>query len=190
MFARTPTIRATPLGGAGGEGRARETTRPRVVGLGEDRAQGIHQIQGRGHEAPGARAVERGIGANHLDDAIGSKEICATHGAQRAEALRDDVEHQRALATTRHSTHTQDPPEFELQIDPREVVPRGTDDARALAAKMSGALVAFARSGDPNHAGLPTWPAYTPASRPTMVFENEKVSVMNDPDREARALVE
>jgi para-nitrobenzyl esterase len=65
----------------------------------------------------------------------------------------------------------------------------GTDDARSLAAKMSGALVAFAKTGNPNHAGLPSWPAYTAATRPTMVFENERVSVQNDPDREARTFV-
>jgi para-nitrobenzyl esterase len=65
----------------------------------------------------------------------------------------------------------------------------GTDDARSLAAKMSGALVAFARSGNPNHDGLPQWPAYTPAARPTMVFENASVAVKQDPDRDARALV-
>ncbi len=65
----------------------------------------------------------------------------------------------------------------------------GTDDARSLASKMSAALVAFAKSGNPNHAGLPDWPVYTPASRATMVFENERVSVKNDPDREARGVV-
>jgi para-nitrobenzyl esterase len=65
----------------------------------------------------------------------------------------------------------------------------GTDDARALAAKMSGALVAFARTGDPNHPGMPPWPAFTADGRATMVFENERVSVKADPDRNARALV-
>src|SRR6478672_2999591 len=65
----------------------------------------------------------------------------------------------------------------------------GTADARALAAQMSGALVAFAKTGKPAHAGLADWPAYTAATRPTMVFENERASVKNDPDKEARALV-
>jgi para-nitrobenzyl esterase len=65
----------------------------------------------------------------------------------------------------------------------------GTDDARALATKMSRALVAFARTGDPNHGGLPKWPAFTPDGRATMVFENDRVGVKIDPDREARALV-
>jgi para-nitrobenzyl esterase len=65
----------------------------------------------------------------------------------------------------------------------------GTEDARDLASKMSAALVAFTKTGDPNHAGLPTWPRFNPTERPTMVFENERVSVKNDPDKDARALV-
>ncbi len=65
----------------------------------------------------------------------------------------------------------------------------GTDDARSLAAKMSGAFVAFAKTGKPTHPGLPAWPAYSASVRPTMVFENGKTTVKNDPDREARALV-
>ena len=62
----------------------------------------------------------------------------------------------------------------------------GGDDARALSTKMSDALVAFAKTGDPSHAGIPAWPAFTEATRATMVFENDKVSVKNDPDGAAR----
>lgn len=66
----------------------------------------------------------------------------------------------------------------------------GGDDARELAVKMSGALVAFARNGHPNHAGITRWTPFTIADRATMVFENDRVAVRNDPDREARALVQ
>jgi para-nitrobenzyl esterase len=66
----------------------------------------------------------------------------------------------------------------------------GTDDARTLARTMSRALVAFARRGDPNHEGMPRWPAFTASSRGMMVFENERVQVKSDPDRDARALLE
>ena len=41
----------------------------------------------------------------------------------------------------------------------------GGHEARALATKMSGALVAFARTGNPSHAGCPKWPAFTAAIR-------------------------
>ena len=58
-----------------------------------------------------------------------------------------------------------------------------------LAAQMSGAFVAFARSGNPNHAGLPQWPTFTTPTRATMVFENDRSVVRNDPDAEARRLI-
>jgi para-nitrobenzyl esterase len=66
----------------------------------------------------------------------------------------------------------------------------GTDEARKLASTMSRALVAFARTGSPNGAGVPNWPAFTADTRATMVFENERVSVVNDPDGPGRALVQ
>ncbi|MCG6920848.1 MAG: carboxylesterase family protein [Acidobacteria bacterium] len=56
---------------------------------------------------------------------------------------------------------------------------------RTLATKMAGTLVNFMRSGDPNGAGLPTWPRYTSAKGETMVL-NDVCEVQNDPDREAR----
>ena len=65
----------------------------------------------------------------------------------------------------------------------------GTDDARKLATAMSRALVAFARTGNPGHDGLPKWPAFTAGTRATMVFENERSTVRNDPDGAARRLL-
>ncbi len=47
----------------------------------------------------------------------------------------------------------------------------GGEDARALAGTMSDALIAFARHGDPNHAGLPDWAPYTLPQRRTMLFD-------------------
>lgn len=48
----------------------------------------------------------------------------------------------------------------------------GTDEARALAAKMSGAWLAFARTGNPNHPGLPHWAPVTNAGPfANMVFD-------------------
>ena len=38
---------------------------------------------------------------------------------------------------------------------------------------MQRALLAFARSGDPNYAGMPRWEPYTPPRRTTMVFDVE-----------------
>jgi len=50
----------------------------------------------------------------------------------------------------------------------------------ALAEKMSKAWLAFARSGDPNHGGIPKWPGYSAEQRATMIFDNE-CKVAHDP---------
>jgi para-nitrobenzyl esterase len=44
-------------------------------------------------------------------------------------------------------------------------------DAHALAAQMSGAWIAFARHGDPNHPDLPAWEPYSLDRRATMLFD-------------------
>ncbi len=65
------------------------------------------------------------------------------------------------------------------------------DDARArtMASRMSETLIALARHGDPNHAGLPEWAPYTLPQRQTMVFD-EKSSMQDDPRGGERRLYE
>ncbi|HEU4439619.1 MAG TPA: carboxylesterase/lipase family protein [Methylomirabilota bacterium] len=46
-------------------------------------------------------------------------------------------------------------------------------EARALAERMQDAWIAFARTGRPDHAGLPAWPAYDPSSRRTMILDRQ-----------------
>ena len=53
-------------------------------------------------------------------------------------------------------------------------------DRHALADRMAKAWVAFARTGDPNHAGLPRWGKFDTTTRATMVFDKE-CKVVNDP---------
>ncbi|MFM6937646.1 MAG: carboxylesterase family protein, partial [Aquirufa sp.] len=48
----------------------------------------------------------------------------------------------------------------------------GGKEAYALADKVSQAWINFARLGNPNHKGLPTWPAYNAAATPTMHLDN------------------
>jgi para-nitrobenzyl esterase len=61
-------------------------------------------------------------------------------------------------------------------------------DRDALATNMSEAWVAFARSGNPNHRGIPRWNPWTPTEWPTMVFDRE-IAALNDPwGDERRAL--
>lgn len=58
-------------------------------------------------------------------------------------------------------------------------------DRYLLASRLSGAFAAFARSGDPNHPGLPEWPAFDTTRRATMIMDNE-VEAVDDPYGEAR----
>ena len=48
----------------------------------------------------------------------------------------------------------------------------GTKEAQALADKVSQAWINFAKTGNPNHKGLPNWPAYNGQSTATMHFNN------------------
>jgi len=48
----------------------------------------------------------------------------------------------------------------------------GGSRARALAAKVADAWIAFARSGNPNHPGIPAWRPYSPDTQPTMVLDD------------------
>ena len=61
-------------------------------------------------------------------------------------------------------------------------------DLRPLADKVSGAWTAFARTGNPNIASLPHWPAYDTKSRATMVF-NDDCKLENDPGRDERLAI-
>jgi para-nitrobenzyl esterase len=49
----------------------------------------------------------------------------------------------------------------------------GGPAARDLAAKVSEAWIAFARTGDPNHSGLPHWTPLTAETNATMVFDTQ-----------------
>ncbi|HTX66620.1 MAG TPA: carboxylesterase family protein, partial [Opitutaceae bacterium] len=44
-------------------------------------------------------------------------------------------------------------------------------EARQMADLMSGALLAFARTGNPQTPQLPPWPRFDPARRPAMIFD-------------------
>ena len=58
-------------------------------------------------------------------------------------------------------------------------------ELQPLADKVSGAWLAFARTGNPSHPGIPKWPAYNATERSTMHIDNEW-KLMNNPDREER----
>jgi para-nitrobenzyl esterase len=56
----------------------------------------------------------------------------------------------------------------------------GGSAAADLAARMSGAWVAFAKTGNPDSGGIPHWPAYEVPERFAMLFDN-KCRVVKDP---------
>jgi para-nitrobenzyl esterase len=65
----------------------------------------------------------------------------------------------------------------------------GGKEAHALADKMSRAWISFARTGNPNHAGLPEWPAYNSENTATMHFDTN-CAVNPQMDKELFELVE
>jgi para-nitrobenzyl esterase len=58
-------------------------------------------------------------------------------------------------------------------------------DRAALATAMSEAWVSFARTGNPNHKGIPAWAPFNPTQWPTMVF-GSTIAFANDPHGEER----
>jgi para-nitrobenzyl esterase len=64
----------------------------------------------------------------------------------------------------------------------------GDPAAFVLSKQISTAWVNFARTGNPNHDGLPHWPAYTSEQRATMYFDTP-CAVRNDPEGEGLRLI-
>jgi para-nitrobenzyl esterase len=69
--------------------------------------------------------------------------------------------------------HCMDLPFVFNNISRCEEMTGGGQSAYLLADKMSEAWIQFARSGNPNHKGLPNWPAYTVKNGATMIFDNK-----------------
>jgi para-nitrobenzyl esterase len=73
-------------------------------------------------------------------------------------------------------------------IDLTEHTTSGSREAHVLADKISQAWINFARTGNPNHKGLPQWPAFTGENRSTMIFDNTCV-VKNNHDKKLLEIV-
>ena len=58
-------------------------------------------------------------------------------------------------------------------------------EAQHLAAQVSEAWIHFARTGNPKHPGLPTWPTFTADKCPTMIFDTP-CEMKNNPDTTER----
>jgi len=83
--------------------------------------------------------------------------------------------------------HTVEIPFVFDNTDIPTVMTKGGPEVKALAAKTSDAWIQFARSGNPNHKGLPNWPAFTVDQRATMLLDST-CKVVNDPGSDARKL--
>ena len=66
----------------------------------------------------------------------------------------------------------------------------GGPDARALGAKVSEAWIHFARTGKPNHPGIPAWTEFSPETVPTMIFDNKTELILNPDGAEQKSIAE
>jgi para-nitrobenzyl esterase len=83
------------------------------------------------------------------------------------------------------SYHTLDIPFVFYNMDIGASMTGSANSRYQLGHVMSAAWAAFARTGNPNHADMPNWPAFEPNNLPTMVF-GERVALANDPNKEER----
>jgi para-nitrobenzyl esterase len=81
--------------------------------------------------------------------------------------------------------HCMDIPFAFDNVDNSQPIVGSGADRQALADRMSRAWVAFARGGDPNHAGLPRWEPFTAGQRATMIL-NTECRAVRDPYRDER----
>jgi para-nitrobenzyl esterase len=81
--------------------------------------------------------------------------------------------------------HTLEIPFAFANVDEAKTMTGDSQDRYPLQDRVSGAWAAFARTGNPSHKGLPSWPAYNAEQRPTMIL-NTECKVANDPHREER----
>ncbi|HXX19450.1 MAG TPA: carboxylesterase/lipase family protein [Candidatus Acidoferrum sp.] len=86
------------------------------------------------------------------------------------------------------SFHTLEIPFVFDNVDAAKSMTGSGEDRYALAAKMSSAWVAFARTGNPNTKELPNWPAFDNTKRATMIF-NDECKVVNDPHGDEQRLL-
>ena len=83
------------------------------------------------------------------------------------------------------SFHTLEIPFVNYNVDDGKSMTGSGQDRYALQDKMSTAWTNFARTGNPNHKGLPQWTPFEMSKRATMIFDNT-CQVVNDPHGEER----
>jgi para-nitrobenzyl esterase len=86
------------------------------------------------------------------------------------------------------SFHTVEIPFVFDNVDACRSMVGSGEDRYALARKVSGAWVAFARSGDPNHKSLQGWKPYDNVRRATMIL-NDECKLVDDPHGKEQRLL-
>jgi para-nitrobenzyl esterase len=86
------------------------------------------------------------------------------------------------------STHCMEIPFVFDNVTRHASMTGGNRKAQILAEKMSNAWINFARTGNPNHNGLPKWDPYTAEKGSTMCFDNT-CEVKYNHDKELMELV-
>jgi para-nitrobenzyl esterase len=86
------------------------------------------------------------------------------------------------------SFHTLDIPFAMANVDESKGMTGNGEDRYALQDRMSTAWTTFARTGNPNHKGLPNWPAFDNTKRATMIL-NKECKVVADPHGDERKLL-
>ncbi|MGH9740622.1 MAG: carboxylesterase/lipase family protein [Candidatus Acidiferrales bacterium] len=81
--------------------------------------------------------------------------------------------------------HTLEIPFVFDNVDLATAMTGARQDRYALEDKISGAWVAFARTGNPSHSLLPRWPAFNTKERATMIL-NDECGVVDDPHGDER----
>jgi para-nitrobenzyl esterase len=87
------------------------------------------------------------------------------------------------------SFHCLDLPFFFNNAERSENMTGNGPEAQRLARQMSDCWIRFARTGNPNHPGIPAWKPVTPQGNETMIFDSENHFSV-DPDSAERAVYE
>ena len=178
------------FGYAGFESLTIAELRQRIVkGHGPDAGPRILEALRRAH--PGASpaklyAIWFSSGARHA--AVRQAELKALQGKSAA-YLYWFAWDSPVLGGRLHSYHCSELPFVFDNTDRCDNMTGGGSEARALAERVSAAWVQFARTGNPNHGGLPEWPAFDAARRATMILDNV-CEAKNDPDGEELRLLD